>query len=64
LLIQVLDSHNEVKNMLARSVGPIGVSVDDSELENELAELLLDADTPSDNQGGQSFTGLSICPIE
>lgn len=44
--------------MMARSVGPIGASVDDAELENELAELLLDTDTPSDNQGGQtSFSG-------
>lgn len=44
--------------MMARSVGPASVMVDDSELEDELAQLLLDTDNPSDNQGGQSFTGM------
>jgi hypothetical protein len=51
--LQVLDLHNEVETMIATPVGPAAtISSDDAEFEQELSDLLNEAEDAGPPEGG------------
>ncbi|CAB3366451.1 Hypothetical predicted protein [Cloeon dipterum] len=49
---EALELHDEVKTMISKPVGPAVASIDDDELEKELADLLEEPEGPGPSDGG------------